>query len=324
MTSLVLTKLGMLSLNIDERMNQYKSHGSYAGKIFNFENLVHKIVPTVFSGHISLISEYLSNLVQIIIFGCLLYLSLSTLSYIYFFKLKKERFLPKYNGENLIWNDIKWSIINIVGESFLVAALRMTLPRYSLVYYQVSDYGVAYLILSIFLHMLFDETLTYWVHRIFHTNKYLYKYLHKIHHKSVDITPYSGFAFHPLDAFGQAFPTFISCYFFPLHYDILLFFSVITSMWAISIHDNVPALPIKLFLYSTHHTIHHERGIGKFRNYGKFTSIWDRLAGTYSDPDRINYGWERNENTSQFFKKINSYIDKYIPDRTKRFNVKEN
>ena len=84
---------------------------------------------------------------------------------------------------------------------------------------------------------------------------------------------------------------FISSFFFPLHYNAFLFFSVSTTVWAISIHDNVPALPFKLFLYATHHTIHHERGVGSFRNYGKFTSIMDRLMGTYDDPKRIDYGW---------------------------------
>ena len=159
--------------------------------------------------------------------------------------------------------------------------------RYSFVYFNINDYGYFYLIISIMIHMIFDETCTYWIHRVLHTNSYLYKHLHKIHHISVDVTPFTAFSFHPLDAFAQATPTFVSCFFFPLHYDIMLFFSLITSFWAVSIHDNVPALPLKIFLYSTHHTIHHEVGIGKLTNYGKFTTFWDRLAGTYSDPNRI-------------------------------------
>jgi lathosterol oxidase len=140
--------------------------------------------------------------------------------------------------------------------------------------------------------------------------------MHKIHHKSTDVTPFSGFAFHPLDAFGQAIPTFVSCFFFPLHYNILMFFSLSTTIWAISIHDNVPMIPIKLFLYSTHHTIHHEPGLGQYRNYGKFTTIWDRLLGTYQDPDILEYGWMRSERVKNIFTNINFYIDKFIPDRT--------
>lgn len=318
MTSIFLHNFGFLSFDIEERLSQHKSHHSYAGNLLKVGHSLKKVIPTFMENHKEIVEEYLLTLAQTIIFACILYFSLSIISYMFFFKWKKEKYLPNYEGKLLIFNDIMWSLCNILGESILVSGLRMTLPRYSFVYYKVSDYGKAYIILSILMHIIFDETFTYWIHRIFHTNNFLYRHLHRIHHKSVDVTPFTGFSFHPLDAFGQAVPTFVSCFFFPLHYDVLLFFSLVTSVWAISIHDNVPALPIKLFLYSTHHTIHHEMGIGKFRNYGKFTSIWDRLAGTYSDPGRIDYGWIRNESTIRFFDKINYYIDKCIPDRTKK------
>jgi len=77
--------------------------------------------------------------------------------------------------------------------------------------------------------MMYDETLTYWFHRYFnyiilklltlfkikkikiayfiiffrwmHTYPYFYLKLHKYHHRSLDVTPFSGIAFHPLDAF---------------------------------------------------------------------------------------------------------------------------
>ena len=209
-------------------------------------------------------------------------------------------------------------MINVFVESFLVSVLRMTLPRFSFIYYDVEEYGIPYIFLSIIFHILFDETFTYWIHRWLHTYEYLYIKFHIIHHRSVDITPFSGFAFHPLDAFAQAIPTFVSCYFFPIHYNVVLVFSIITTTWAISIHDNVPMMPIKLFLYSTHHTIHHERGYGRDRNYGKFTSVWDRLMGTYDDPDRIYFGYERDENTKEIFKKINRVIERLVPDKTPR------
>jgi lathosterol oxidase len=317
MTSLILNSFGIALQDRNKKLEQYRSHKSYSGKLFDGNYYCNILLPENLSIHQPLINEYISTLLQTILFAFIIYFTLSTLSYLYFFKLKKEKFLPKLKGSYYILHDIKWSIYNIIGESFLVSLLRMTLPRYSFVYYDVSEYGYKYLVLSIILHIVFDETFTYWIHRIFHTNRFLYRHLHEIHHKSEDITPFSGFAFHPIDAFGQAVPTFFSCYFFPIHYDVVLFFSLITTIWAISIHDNVPALPIKLFMYSTHHTIHHEKGIGKFRNYGKFTSVWDRLAGTYMDPDKIDYGWKRNQEFTKFFEKINFFIDIYIPDITK-------
>lgn len=314
-----LSFLGWVHIDRQIRILQYKSHSSYAGNIFNMENFFKQfpfLQAIIESNFFSLLSEYVATCLQTTIFGLLLYFSLTVSSYLFFFKFKKTRFLPKLNGNYLIYHDIKWSVINILVESFLVSALRMTLPRFSFIYYDINEYGIPYIFLSVIFHIIFDETFTYWIHRILHTNDYLYRKLHIIHHRSVDITPFAGFAFHPLDAFAQAVPTFVSCYFFPIHYNVVLVFSLITTTWAVSIHDNVPMIPIKLFLYSTHHTIHHERGYGRERNYGKFTSFWDRTMGTYDDPDRIYFGYEREEKTKEIFKKINRAIDWLVPDRT--------
>ncbi len=64
-----------------------------------------------------------------------------------------------------------------------------------MIYYDVNDYGIPYLILSIFLHHAFDEFWTYWVHRWLHTYHKLYLKLHIVHHKSVDVTPFTGILF---------------------------------------------------------------------------------------------------------------------------------
>jgi lathosterol oxidase len=85
---------------------------------------------------------------------------MSTCSYVYVFIRNKNRFIPLYNGESLIAFDIKLSIINILGETFLVSILRIALPRYSLIYYDFKDYGIPYIFLSIIFHVIFDETLT--------------------------------------------------------------------------------------------------------------------------------------------------------------------
>lgn len=317
MASLILYYTGNFEINFTERLSNYRNHHSYSGEFFKI-NFSKELMGLFSESNMELLKEYCSVLVHTIVFGTLLYFILSSLSYIYFFIWKKTKFLPKLNGNFIIMTDIKWSLINILFESLLVTILRMAIPRYSFIYYNINDYGYMYLILSIVIHMLFDETLTYWVHRVLHTNNFLYRHFHRIHHLSIDVTPFSGFAFHPLDAFAQAVPTFTSCFFFPLHMNVLLLFSFFTTVWAISIHDNVPALPIKIFLYATHHTIHHEKGIGMFRNYGKFTAFWDRLAGTYSDPDRLDYGWIRSKSTVEFFNKLNEFIDKYIPDKTEK------
>ena len=157
---------------------------------------------------------------QTFIFGTILYFTLTLSSYYYFFRSNKNKYLPNFKGDLLIRHDIFLSLINLICETFLVAAIRVSYPRYSLLYYDINEYGIPYLFLSIILHVLYDETLTYWIHRWLHTYPYLYTKLHRHHHRSKDVTPFSGFAFHPLDAFAQAIPTFTSCFIFPLHVNV--------------------------------------------------------------------------------------------------------
>jgi len=81
----------------------------------------------------------------------------------------------------------------------------------------------------------------------------------------------------------QAVPVFTSCYFIPIHINIVLAHGILTSLWAFSIHDNVNMVPFKGVLYAGSHSIHHFPW-GENYNYGKFASVCDRLYGTYSDP----------------------------------------
>lgn len=51
-------------------------------------------------------------------------------------------------------------------------------------------------------------------------------------------------------------------------------------------------------------------------NYGKFTSVWDRMMGTYWDPDRINYGWKDQDVRINKFEKINNLYNKIVGDHS--------
>ena len=306
MASIVLYYYGVYDRDIKKSLNQHSSHISSANHLFEFS----WIIPN------PLINEYLVVLIHTIIFGSLLYLALSMASYAFLFKFQKEKYLPLLSTKDFkIWHDIKWSLLNIFGEAFLVSLIRMAVPRYSFIYFDTNDWPIWIIPLSILFHVLWDETLTYWAHRFLHTYRFLYLNLHCIHHRSISITPFAGFAFHPLDAFLQALPTFTSCFLFPIHFNIFLFFSILTPCWAISIHDNLPALPCKLFLYATHHTIHHEKGKGSLKNFGKFTTVWDRMMGSYEDPDRIHYGWAGQNKRILFFSEFNRILSKVFDNR---------
>ena len=71
-----------------------------------------------------------------------------------------------------------------------------------------------------------------------------------------------------------------------MNINIVLAHGLATSLWALSIHDNVNMVPFKGILYAGSHSIHHFPWGEKY-NYGKFTSVCDRLYGTYCDPEGI-------------------------------------
>lgn len=190
----------------------------------------------------------------------------------------------------------------------------MCYPYYSKVQY---NWNITYMLpVYLLLHIVYDEFFTYWIHRLLHYPG-LYDKLHVVHHKSKAVTPFSGFAFHPIDAFLQAVPVFTSCYFIPLPIDLVLLHGIITSTWAISIHDNVNFIPFKGILFAGSHSIHHAPW-GQNYNYGKITSICDRLYGTYCDPIGLTgYGYKSSQYFQNLMNKINSIYEKIVPDNGK-------
>lgn len=178
--------------------------------------------------------------------------------------------------------EIKWAVKNIIFEAFLVALVRMHVSKVGKLYYNVSDYGVSYLILSIFMILTVTEFCVYWVHRLEHDIPFLYQKFHHIHHQFIAVTPFCGWAFHPLDAFFQALPMLCVPMLFPVHAGLHMGMTLFLSIWGISIHDNISWVPSPLFLYAAHHTIHHDKG--RRKNYGQFLTLWDRVFGTYEAP----------------------------------------
>ena len=62
--------------------------------------------------------------------------------------------------------------------------------------------------LYFFMYIALVEIGIYWMHRTLHTNKFLYKYVHGLHHKynkALTLTPWASLAFNPLDGVLQVF-----------------------------------------------------------------------------------------------------------------------
>eukprot|EP00817_Percolomonadidae_sp_ATCC50343_P004926 CAMPEP_0117418908 /NCGR_PEP_ID=MMETSP0758-20121206/592_1 /TAXON_ID=63605 /ORGANISM="Percolomonas cosmopolitus, Strain AE-1 (ATCC 50343)" /LENGTH=188 /DNA_ID=CAMNT_0005199687 /DNA_START=322 /DNA_END=885 /DNA_ORIENTATION=+ len=175
-------------------------------------------------------------------------------------------------------------------------------------YYRVDDYGWPYLLISIVILIGIVETGAYWTHRWLHEIPFLYKHFHKVHHSFVVVSPFCGLAFHPIDSFIQGIGPLAASLILPVHVYVNTAVLIATITWAVSIHDHIPMMPIKLFLYAPHHTLHHDNN--RETNYGQFTSIWDRFMGTYTDPDHVYFGGagEDDEKPIYEFKTRSAYL----------------
>jgi lathosterol oxidase len=84
----------------------------------------------------------------------------------------------------------------------MVAPMELIMMNgYGQIYHNIDDYGWAYLFLSPILFLIFTDGFIYAIHRALHWGP-LYK-VHKLHHRFKETTPFSAFAFHPLDGWLQ-------------------------------------------------------------------------------------------------------------------------
>jgi len=161
--------------------------------------------------------------------------------------------------------------------------------NYTKVYFYIDEVGgwpwyFAYLAL----YLLFVEYGIYWMHRTLHTNKFLYKYVHGLHHKynkALTLTPWASIAFNPIDGLLQASPYVVGLFILPVHYFthvILLFFS---GVWATNIHDAVWA-DYEPIMGAKYHTVHHTH---YHYNFGQFFTLMDWLHGTLRVPEKEKF-----------------------------------
>ena len=233
-----------------------------------------------------IVRQYLSLLVVIIVGGWLLYMGTAAFSYFVVFDHKYKKH-PQYL-HNQVWLEIAYASKSIpVMGLFTAPVFVLEVRGYSKLYLSSNNdpffYNWLFLASSVIAFLMFTDCLIYWIHRVLH-HRWLYKYLHKEHHRWKVPTPFASHAFHPIDGFLQSLPYHIYPFIFPLHKILYLILFVMVNVWTVSIHDGdyrVPKILEPFINGSAHHTDHHL--LYKY-NYGQFFTLWDRLGGSYQHP----------------------------------------
>ncbi|KAK0186586.1 fatty acid hydroxylase [Armillaria mellea] len=213
-----------------------------------------------------------------------LYFIFAWLSYRFIFNhdmMRHPKFLP---------SQVRLEIMTSV-RAFPVMTL-LTLPwfqaevmGYSKLYDGLDTYGWPYLFASVPLFLLFTDYCIYWVHRWLHV-PFIYKVLHKPHHKWIIPSPWSSHAFHPVDGYLQSVPYHLFVFLFPLHRMVYLGLFVFVNFWSIFIHDSdmITGHPLETVINGpAHHTLHH---IYFTVNYGQYFTWADRVGNSYRQPEK--------------------------------------
>lgn len=132
--------------------------------------------------------------------------------------------------------------------------------------------------------VLFNDLWFYGWHRLLHHPK-LFRYVHVVHHRSVDVNPFTSYSFHFLEA------ALLGAWIVPAALWLPIPMTALGALQAIGLANNVMAhlgyefLPAWILRVpvlrwtntATFHSLHHTRSRG---NFGLHTRLWDRLFGT--------------------------------------------
>jgi lathosterol oxidase len=200
--------------------------------------------------------------------------------------------------------------------------------------------GMWYNILQFPIFICFTDFFVYWIHRGLH-HPLVYKRFHKPHHKWIMATPFASHAFHPVDGYSQGIPYHVFPFLFPLQKFAYVALFVFVNIWtvlirklctcAFLIESDLPADDGEYVANSpvingaACHTMHH---LYFNYNYGQFTTLWDRLGGSYRKPNEELFNretkmgkkeWERqSKETEALVKQVEGTDDRSYGEEVKK------
>lgn len=206
--------------------------------------------------------------------------------YVFFSRhFQKNKIQSKSERAKSFLNEIKHSSVMLLITALIVGFVLFTPFRdFTQIYSDINMYPVWWIPLSVVLSLVIHDTYFYWMHRAMHT-KFLYRYIHRIHHQSVNPSPFAAYSFDVLEAITENAILFVLVLVLPLHPIALILFGLFS--FAVNVYGHLgyeiaPAWFRNSFLYqiintSVYHNLHHKEYYG---SYGLYFRFWDRWMGT--------------------------------------------
>ena len=194
---------------------------------------------------------------------------------------KVQQRMPKLSDYG---RDILFSLITVTIFATVALLTFVTLAPYTNTYESISDWGWPYYIFTWVWMFVLHDTYFYWMHRLMH-HPVLFKYIHLVHHKSTNPSPWTAYAFHPLEAVIEVGILPVIAFTLPVHQHAIGWFFLFQIAYNVYGHLGFELYPKgfhKNWLgrwvnTSVAHNLHHK---GFHGNYGLYFLFWDRMMGT--------------------------------------------
>jgi len=194
---------------------------------------------------------------------------------------KVQQKMPSFSDYR---RDVLYSILSTIISGLVIVLTFHVMSGYHHVYKDINKYGIAYYGFTFFWMFFLHDTWFYWMHRAMH-HPMFFKHVHLIHHRSTNPSPWTAYAFHPIEAVLEAAILPIIAFTLPVHVSAIIFFFLFQIVFNVYGHLGFEILPKgfhksrfgKWFNTCTAHNLHHHKFNG---NYGLYTLFWDRMFGT--------------------------------------------
>lgn len=229
--------------------------------------------------------------------------------FVFYFLLKNvlssRRMQDKFPGIKHYSRDILFSLITILIFATMAALVFTVLRDFTNLFNPWDKFGSVYYFLTFPLMLLIHDAYFYWMHRLMHQPK-LFRYIHRVHHLSTNPSPWTAYAFHPLEAIIEAGIIPVIAFTLPVNisaFALFLLFQFFYNVYGHLGYELFPARFNKTWIgrwvnTGTAHNQHHQFFHG---NYGLYTLIWDRMFGTL----RKDYDAKYDQVTGKEFKMEN-------------------
>lgn len=227
------------------------------------------------------------------------YVLFSVPAFLIYYWLKRKQWSfkkiqPHFPAGKDYLREIGFSIVTV----FIFAAIGYLvfltpLRQYTQVYNEIDTYGWWYLSFSTLLIFIVHDTYFYWMHRWMH-HPAIYRWVHRVHHRSVNPSPWAALAFHPIEAVFEASIIALVAFLFPVHPLAIALFLLGMMAYNVYGHLGFELYPRgfaktrlgKWVNTSVNHNNHHQFVHG---NYGLYFLWWDRWMGTLRPDYEANF-----------------------------------